>query len=92
MEIIIFGRRFSDGNWKKWEHTCSEEEVLWVEDSAVAKAQDRSHFGTPLPIDYLRGARYIFDVAYGRPDSPIDGDTRVLAVSVNGVRVESSKE
>lgn len=90
MEIVVFGRRFGNGNWEQWEHTCSEEEMLWVEDSTAAKAQDRSHFGPPLPIDYLKGARYIFDVAYGPAGSPRDGDTRVHGVSVNGVRVESS--
>lgn len=86
MEIIVFGKRFGCGSWEDWEHTCSEEEVHWTHDSALAKAQDRSHFGPPLPIDYLKGARFIFDVAYGPKDNPRDGDIRVHGVSVNGAR------
>lgn len=92
MKITIVGKCFGNENWEGWEHTCSEEEVLWFEESALAKAQDRSHSGSPLRIDYLKGASYIFDVAYGTPKEPRDGDTRVHFVSVNGVRVESSKE
>lgn len=92
MKIIVFGRRFISGRWEQWEHTCSEEEIEWVEDSARAKAQDRSHSGPLLPIDYFKGARYIFEVAYGPANSLNDGDTRVHGISVDGVHVESTKK
>jgi len=32
--------------------------------------------------DYLEGARYIFDVAFGSLDNPREGDTRVYGVLV----------
>ncbi len=87
MEIIVFAERFEHGMWGVWEHKCSEEELAAVEDSARAKAQNRLSFGPPLPADYLEGARYIFDVAFGPKDNPRDGDTRVNGVCVDGVVV-----
>jgi len=87
MEIVIFAERFKNGIWKAWEHTCSDEELAAVEDSARAKAQNRLSFGPPLPADYLEGARYIFNVAFGPQDNPRDGDTRVNGVCVDGVVV-----
>ncbi|MGB8028035.1 MAG: hypothetical protein WCF30_00085 [Terracidiphilus sp.] len=92
MEIIVFAKKFRAGNWEVWEHTCSEEEVDAVEDSARAKAVDRFSFEPPLAVDYLGGARYIFDVARGESDNPRDGDTCVHGVSVDGVLIGVSEE
>ena len=92
MEIIAFAKKFRDGKWEVWEHTCNDEEVDAVKDSACEKALDRLTFEPPLPIDYLWGARYIFDVARGESDNPRDGDTRVHGVSVDGVLIGISEE
>lgn len=75
-----------------WEHTCSEEEVDAVKDSAQAKANARFSLGPPTLIDYLAGARYIFDVAFGQLDNPRDGDTRVHGACVDGIVIGISHE
>jgi hypothetical protein len=92
MEIIVFARRFENGNWGMWEHTCSEEEVDAVKDSAQARAYARFSLASPVLIDYLAGARYIFDAAFGPLDRPRDGDTRVHGVCVDGIVVGISDE
>lgn len=86
MKIVVLAERFEDGAWRDWEHTCDEEEVDAVADSAMAKASDRSK-PTPLYSDYLFGARYIFNVAFGPLDQPKDGDTRVYAAVVDGMLI-----
>ncbi|MGB7264371.1 MAG: hypothetical protein WBC92_02590 [Terracidiphilus sp.] len=91
MEVVVFAKRFRNGSWEVWEHTCSKEEVDAVNDSASVKAMDRLSF-EPLPVDYLWGARYIFDVARGESDNPRDGDTCVHGVSVDGVLIGVSEE
>jgi hypothetical protein len=92
MEIIVLAKKFRNGNWQVWEHLCSEEEVDAVKDSAREKALDRMTFEPPIPVDYLWGAQYIFDVARGESDNPRDGDTRVHGVSVDGVLIGVSEE
>lgn len=87
MEIVVFAKRFKNGNWELWKHTCNEEEVESVVDSAWAKAADRLSARPPILIDYMAGARYIFDVAYGPVNNPRDGDTRVQGVCVNGMLI-----
>jgi hypothetical protein len=56
---------------------CSEEELDAVKDSARAKALERAVVGPPRSMDYLEGARYIFNVARGGLDSPAEGDTQI---------------
>jgi hypothetical protein len=92
MDILIFAKRFCNGNWVAWQHQCTEGEAEAVADSARAKAQDRLNFDSSDGDDYLAGARYIYDVAYGLLDHPRDGDTRVHAVSVNGMLIAMSEE
>ena len=92
MEIIVFARRFENGNWGLWEHTCSEEEVDAVKDSAQAKAYARFSLAPPILIDYLAGARYIFDVAFGPLNEPRDGDTRVHGACIDGILIGISDE
>ena len=92
MEIVIFANRFRNGSWEVWKHSCSVEEVDGVADSALPKAQDRGHTGHPLPIDYLAGARYMFEVARGLADNPREGDTRVHGVCVNGMVIGDYEE
>jgi hypothetical protein len=82
MKIIVLAERFEEGAWKDWEHTCDEEEVDGVIDSANAKAADRMQ-SQPSYIDYLTGAAYIFNVAFGSREDPKDGDTRVYGAIVN---------
>jgi hypothetical protein len=48
MEIVVFAKRLRNGSWEVWEHTCSEEKVDAVEDSARAKTLDRLSFD-PIP-------------------------------------------
>ena len=83
MRIVIFATRFHGGVWKDWEHACDENEVSAVVDSARAKAFDRAFSQTLLYADYLQGARYVFDVACGPTETPVEGDTRVYGVSVD---------
>lgn len=85
MLITIFAVRFLAGVWKDWEHLCNEEEVDAVADSAKAKADEREPGGTPTFTDYLLGARYIFNVAFGPPENPKEGDTSVYGVLVDEV-------
>jgi len=85
MLITIFATQFLGGVWKDWEHTCNEEEVEAVVDSANAKAAERFPGWPPTFEDYLNGARYMFNVAYGAPESPREGDTKVYGVLVNDV-------
>ena len=87
MKIVLLAERFENGNWIDWEHTCNGEEVEAIADSAQAKACDRSRVPTPSYVDYLSGARYIFDVAYGPRDEPKEGDTRAYAAIVDGVLI-----
>jgi hypothetical protein len=83
MKITVLAEHFEDGQWKDLEHVCNQEEVEAVADSAMAKASDRMHFGKPSYIDYLAGAAYVFNVAYGDIDTPRDGDLRVYAAIVD---------
>lgn len=82
MKIIVLAERFQENTWTYWEHHCNEEEIDAVIDSANAKAADHMHV-RPAYIDYLKGAAYVFNVAYGRQENPRDGDTRVYAVVVD---------
>ena len=86
MKILVFAERYESGAWRDWEHVCDEDELEAVVDSACAKAAD-SRRNPPVFVDYLFGARYIFDVARGHGDSPAEGDTRVYAAVVNGMLV-----
>ena len=85
MLITIFATRFLGGVWKDWEHICNEQEVDAVVDSAKAYSDDRGPGGSLVFVDYFRGARYIFDVVKGPPESPREGDTRVYGVLVDEV-------
>jgi hypothetical protein len=82
MKIVVLAERFEEGAWKDWERSCDEEEVEAVIDSANAKAADRTH-PRPSYIDYLTGAAYVFDVAFGPRGDPKDGDTRVYGAIVD---------
>lgn len=88
MKITVFAERFEDGAWRHWQHTCSEEEVEAVVDSANAKAADRLQ-SQPSHIDYLTGAAYIFDAAFGAREDPKDGDIRVYGVIVDDILIGS---
>jgi hypothetical protein len=47
MEIIVFAERFENGIWKFWDHRCEKDEILALNDSALAKAFDRGNFSAP---------------------------------------------
>jgi hypothetical protein len=85
MGITIFALRFENGSWSDWEHTCDMEELEAVEDSARVKASDNGRSGGPIYIDFLEGARYIFDIAFGPRDNPKDGDIEVFGVLVDRI-------
>jgi hypothetical protein len=82
MKIVVLAERFEDSAWRDWQHTCNEGEVEAVIDSANAKAGDRAQSQASF-IDYLSGAAYVFNVAFGTREGPKDGDTRVYAAIVN---------
>ena len=90
MRIIVFATRFKNGVWMDWEHECDEKETEAVVDSANAKSFGRAFSREPLPVDFLGGARYIFDRARGTLEIPADGDTLVYGVSVDGVTLARS--
>jgi hypothetical protein len=92
MEIIVFAKVFRNGFWINWEHRCTEQEAGGVIDSAEAKAAERQHSGPPLPIDYLGGVHYMFDIACGTPEIPRDGDTVVFGVSVDNLVIGALDE
>lgn len=85
MGITIFALRFEGGSWKDWEHICDKEELDAVEDSASATAFDNGRPGKPTYVDFLEGARYIFDVAFGPRENPHEGDTEVFGVLVDRI-------
>lgn len=87
MKLIVLAERFEDSEWTDWEHICNEEEIEAVADSAMVKASDNLHFGKPSYLDYLEGAAYIFNRAYGDTDSPRNGDLRVYATIVDDILV-----
>jgi hypothetical protein len=94
MQITIFAVRFEGGVWKDWEHTCTSAETEAVIDSANAKAIEHGRIREPMfiDIDYLEGARYIFDVAFGAKNSPRDGDTKVYGVLVGCMVIAEYQE
>ena len=83
MQITVFALRFEGGSWKDWEHACDEEELEAVLDSANAKALESGRPGKPTYFDFLQGARFIFDVAFGPREDPKEGDTEVFGVLVD---------
>jgi hypothetical protein len=89
MNIVVLAERFENGVWRDWQHICDEGEVEAVIDSANAKAADRMQ-SQPSYIDYLTGAAYIFNVAFGSREDPKDGDTRVYGAIVNEMLIGSS--
>ena len=81
--ISILASRYQGGVWKDWEHTCDENEAAAVIDTAYTCAFERAFSRALAYVDYLQGARYIFDVARGSTEMPVEGDTRVYGVSVD---------
>ena len=92
MLITIFAMRFEGGVWKDWEHACTFAETEAVIDSANAKALEHGRTREPLFVDYLEGARYIFDVAYGSSHSLREGDTKVYGVQVGEMVIAQYEE
>ena len=92
MLITIFATRFEGGVWKDWEHACTFAETEAVIDSANAKALEHGRTREPVFIDYLEGARCIFDAAFGTKSSPRDGDTKVYGVLVGGIVIAEYEE
>jgi hypothetical protein len=83
MRITIFARRFEGGRWQRWEHLCDAEEADGVLDSANAEAFSRSFSNVPIDTDYLEGARYMFNRAYGTRERPAEGDLQVTGVNIS---------
>lgn len=92
MQITVLAIRFKGGAWKCWEHACTFAETEAVSDSASAKAHDHGRTGEAMFVDYLEGARYIFDVAYGTMEHPRAGDTKVYGVVVGGMVIADYQE
>ena len=85
MEIIVFAERFENGIWKFSDHLCEKDEILALNDSALAKAFDRGNFSGATHIDYLKGAESLFNVFRGGPQRPAAGDTRVFGIKVSEI-------
>jgi hypothetical protein len=83
MQITLFAIRFTEGNWKEYEHVCSEKEVESVVDSANAKARERVRHWMPQDADYLAGASAVFNAARGPEESSVEGDMLVYSVEVD---------
>ena len=83
MQITIFAARFAGNSWKEYQHLCSQEEAEAVIESAKAKAFEKFRYQTPQYADYLAGAGYVFNVAYGSQDKPAEGDSLVLGVQLD---------
>lgn len=92
MEIVVLARRFRNGNWEPWKHICNKEEVEGIVDFAQPKTAGLFLPGRLNAINYLEGARYIFDAMYGEADGPRDGDTRVHGVRVDGHLIGMQEE
>jgi len=82
MKVIIFAEQFANGEWDVWEHTCSSKEAQGVFDIARSIAKGHASHGRLAHEDVLQGARRMFDVAHGTPESPQDGDIQVYCVCV----------
>jgi hypothetical protein len=87
MRLVLFGEKFESGKWQQWKHQCDEVEVDAITDSAYVKAMEKANFGPPSPMDYLMGARSIFNISYSAEYGPIDGDIQVYALIVNQILV-----
>ncbi len=92
MQITVLAVRFEGDTWLKWEHTCDKDESTVIVDAARTLAFDHAPFQKPLDVDYLGGARYIFDVARGTPEKPAQGDTEVYDVKVAEIALEYFEE
>lgn len=82
---MVYGRRFQSGQWRIWEHTCTSEEFEAVLDSAAASAADHRRVGQPTHADYFRGARYVFDVAFGAREAPAEGDIWTYGIRIDQI-------
>jgi hypothetical protein len=89
---MVLAKRLENGAWKDWVHLCAADEINAGADSANAKAQDRGWYETPTFLDYLEGARYIFNVARGLVESPREGDTQVYGVVVDQMVIGGYEE
>lgn len=92
MQITIYAIRFNQNVWKEWEHSCNKGEVEAVVDSAKTKAFEYFRYRKPQYTDYLEGARYIFNVARGLPGNPVEGDTQVYGVQIDGTVVRQTED
>jgi hypothetical protein len=92
MQITVFAVRFEDAGWVEWEHMCDLDETEIVVDAARTLAFEHAPFQKPLDVDYLGGARYVFDVARGTLEKPVHGDMQVYDVKVAGIAMEEFEE
>ena len=92
MDCTVFAQRFRLGKWQNFEHDCTKDELDAVIDSAQAIAEDHNRMGVPAYVDYLRGIRYVFDVARGTRARPAEGDVRVFGACVDGLLVGEYEE
>jgi hypothetical protein len=92
LTVVVFGKRIDRGEWRPWERICMSEDMDGVLDSAIAKSLDRGRYGQPSYEDYLDGARYIFNIAYGSRERPANGDTRVFGILMNDIVIGEFEE
>jgi len=90
--IVVYGLRFERGKWQNWEHTCSTNDLDGVVDSAKARAADHGRLANPVYMDFLEGARYVFEVAYGSREDPREGDLCVYAVRIDQMVIGDYEE
>lgn len=92
MQITVFSIRFTDGAWREFLHECNGEEAEAVVDSASAKAFEEFRYSAPNYTDYLVGAGYVFNCAQVPRDKPVEGDTLIVGVQIDGKVVRHASE
>jgi hypothetical protein len=92
MICIVFALKYELGIWHSFEHECTDDELNEVTDALRTLAADHGRADAPSYVDCLRGIRYVFDVARGSREKPIDGDIFVFGASVDGLLVGEYEE
>lgn len=85
--VVVFGVRFVKAGWERWEHRCTYREINSLLESALAKAMEREREGNPAYIDYLDGARNMFDASFGTGAKPAEGDILVYGLRVDHILI-----
>ncbi len=92
MRIVVYAVRYTECGWEKHRHICNDEEMEAVVDSAKIHALMRLSDQKLCFADYLAAASYIFNVARGPRNQPVQGDTEVTGLEVSGQPVQNAMD